>query len=84
MKKYLKSTILTVMLILSPLALMGQVTVVQNGKPVKMERWIAAQFGKGKTPPFSFEYGGVHSAQLLPSCCHIPCQQQNRRCGDLY
>ena len=82
MKKYLEPIILTVMLTLSPLASTAQGTVVQNGKPVQMERWITAQFGKGKTPPFSFEYGGVHSAEWLRRCRHsltrLPSTEENQ------
>lgn len=40
------------------------------GKPVQMERWITSQFGKGKTPPFSFDYGGQPSAAILSKCKH--------------
>ena len=29
-------------------------------------RWAASAFAKGKVPPFSFTYGGVPSANLLP------------------
>ena len=47
-----------------------------------MERWIAAQFGKGKTPPFSFEYGGVPSKEILRRCRHslmrLPNSQENQ------
>ena len=57
-------------LLLFPLASMAQRTVVQNGKPIQMEHWITAQFGKGKTPPFSFEYGGVPSAVVLGRSRH--------------
>ena len=49
---------------------MAQRTLVQNGKSIQMERWIAAQFGKGKIPPFSFEYGGVPSAVVLSRSRH--------------
>ena len=64
------------------LTLMAQGTVVQNGKPKQMERWITAQFGKGKTPPFSFEYGGVPSAEVLRRCRHsltrLPALEENQ------
>ena len=59
-----------VVLLLFPLASMAQRAVVQNGKPIQMEHWITAQFGKGKTPPFSFEYGGVPSAVVLGRSRH--------------
>ena len=60
----------------------AQGTTVQNGKSVQMERWITAQFGKGKTPPFSFEYGGVPSAEILHRCRHsltrLPATEENQ------
>ena len=59
-----------VVLLLFPLASMGQGIIVQNGKPVQLERWITAHFGKRKTPPFSFEYDGVPSADILRRCRH--------------
>lgn len=61
---------------------MAQRTLVQNGKPIQMERWIAAQFGKGKIPPFSFEYGGVPSAVVLSrsrySLTRLPSTAENQ------
>ena len=61
---------------------MGQGIIVQNGKPVQVERWITAHFGKGKTPPFSFEYDGVPSADILRRCRHsltrLPSTEENQ------
>ena len=60
----------------------AQGTTVQNGKPAQMECWIKAQFGKGKTPPFSFEYGGVPSTEILHRCRHsltrLPATEENQ------
>ena len=61
--------------LLFPISSMAQGTVVQNGKPVQLERWIKEQFGKGKTPPFSFLYGGVPSREILQRCRHSLTQQ---------
>lgn len=70
MKNNLKHVLWLIALLLFPLASAAQGMMVQNGKPVQMERWITAQFGKGKTPPFSFEYGGVPSKEILRRCRH--------------
>ena len=48
----------------------AQGTSTQNGRPIQVERWITSHFGKGKTPPFSFEYGGQPSATFLSKCRH--------------
>ena len=73
---------LLISLLLFPMAATAQGTTVQNGKPVQMERWIATQFGKGKTPPFSFQYGGVPSKDLLRRCRHsltrLPGTEENQ------
>ena len=73
---------LFISLLLFPLVSMAQGTVVQNGKPFQTERWITTQFGKGKTPPFSFEYGGVPSAVILRRCQHsltrLPSKEENQ------
>jgi alpha-galactosidase len=37
---------------------------------VDVERWITSQFAKGKTPPFSFRYGGRPSAEFLRTWKH--------------
>lgn len=41
-----------------------------NGKSVNVERWITSHFAKGKTPPFSFSYGGKPSADFLRTWKH--------------
>lgn len=55
---------------------------VQNGKSLQVERWITSQFGKGKTPPFSFEYDGQPSSKILSKCRHsltrLPSTEDNQ------
>ena len=41
-----------------------------NRKNVNVERWITSQFAKGKTPPFSFLYGGKPSKTFLKTWKH--------------
>ena len=65
-----KKALCAVALILCASIAMAQGTANQNGKPIQVERWITSQFGKGKTPPFSFEYGGQPSQELLRRCRH--------------
>ena len=43
---------------------------VQIGKSLQVERWITSHFGKGETPPFSFEYDGQPSSKILSKCRH--------------
>ncbi len=62
--------LLSLATLLLPRESVAQRTVELNGKPVKLEHWIKNQFGKGKTPPFSFEYGGVPSREILRRCRH--------------
>ena len=46
---------------------MGAQTVLRHGKDdADCVRWTETAFARGKVPPFSFTYGGVPSAQLLP------------------
>ena len=52
------------------LRIAAQSQLTLNGKAVNVERWITTQFAKGKTPPFSFEYGGTPSAQFLRTWKH--------------
>jgi alpha-galactosidase len=81
MKRYMMPVLWLVALLFFPLNSIAQGIVMQNGKPVQLERWITAQFGKGKTPPFSFEYGGVPSKEILRRCRHnltrLPAPEEN-------
>ena len=70
MKNILMPALWLVVFLLFPLVILAQGTTVQSGKPIQMERWITTQFGRGKTPPFSFEYGGVPSKEILRRCHH--------------
>ena len=70
MRSILKSILYAIALLSYALTAKAQGTFVQNGKPVQVERWIESQFGKGKTPPFSFVYGGQPSAEVLKRCQH--------------
>ena len=70
MRSILKSVLCAIALLFCALIAKAQGTFVQNGKPVQVERWIKSQFGKGKTPPFSFVYGGQSSAEVLKRCNH--------------
>lgn len=70
MRSILKSILYAIALLSYALTAKAQGTFVQNGKPVQVERWIKSQFGKGKTPPFSFVYGGQPSAEVLKRCQH--------------
>ncbi len=38
--------------------------------PQSVEKWIATTFAKGKTPPFSFDYGGVGSQTFIRKWRH--------------
>ena len=82
MKNILMPALWLVVLLLFPLTSIAQGTFVQNGKSVQIERWIATQFGKGKTPPFSFEYGSVPSKEILRRCRHsltrLPSKEENQ------
>ncbi|MCR4738452.1 MAG: alpha-galactosidase [Bacteroidales bacterium] len=68
MKRILKSLLCAIALILGTFAVIAQGTTVQNGQGIQVERWIKTQFGKGKTPPFSFIYGGRPSSEVLRQC----------------
>ena len=70
MKRILKSSLSAIFLFLSVLTTQAQSSTTQTGKPLQVERWIKSQFGKGKTPPFSFEYGGQPSSTFLSKCKH--------------
>ena len=70
MRSILKSILYAIAFLSYALTAKAQGTFVQNGKPVQVERWIKSQFGKGKTPPFSFVYGGQPSAEVLKRCQH--------------
>ena len=70
MKRILTSSLSAILLFLSVLTTQAQSSTTQNGKPLQVERWIKSQFGKGKTPPFSFEYGGQPSSTILSKCKH--------------
>ena len=70
MKNILTSFLYAVVLFVSASSLMAQGVAILNGRQVEVERWIASQFGKGKTPPFSFEYGGQPSSKILSRCRH--------------
>ncbi|MBR4129727.1 MAG: alpha-galactosidase, partial [Bacteroidaceae bacterium] len=48
----------------------AQSQTILNKKSVNVERWITSQFAKGKTPPFSFFYGGKPSETFLKTCKH--------------
>lgn len=39
--------------------------MTQLGKQVDISKWISTQFGKGKTPPFSFVYGERPSDEVI-------------------
>ena len=45
-------------------------TSQQIGVATSDEKWITTTFGKGKTPPFSFVYGGEHSQQFIRKWRH--------------
>ena len=46
---------------------LGAQTALRHGKDdADCGRWALNAFAKGKVPPFSFTYGGVPSARLLP------------------
>ena len=68
MKRILKSVVCAIALLFGTFAVMAQGITVQNGQSIQVERWIKTQFGKGKTPPFSFMYGGRPSSEVLRQC----------------
>ena len=70
MKNILTSFLYAVVLLVCASSLKAQGVAILNGKQVEVERWIASQFGKGKTPPFSFNYGGQPSLEILSKCKH--------------
>ena len=69
-------------LILCALTTKAQGIAIQNGKAIQVERWITNHFGKGKTPPFSFVFGGQPSQQILSRCRHslsqLPSTEENQ------
>ena len=70
MKNILTSFLYAIVLFVSASSLRAQGVATLNGRQMEVERWIASQFGKGKTPPFSFEYGGQPSSKILSRCRH--------------
>ena len=68
MKRILISVICAIALTLGAFTVTAQGIAVQNGQSIQVERWIKTLFGKGKTPPFSFKYGDLSSAELLRHC----------------
>jgi alpha-galactosidase len=55
-----------VSIIISLAALFSAVGAAMAAPAVDVDKWIAARFARGVVPPFSFDYGGVHSDDLLP------------------
>jgi alpha-galactosidase len=37
----------------------------KSGKEITVQQWVNENFSKGKMPPFSFRYGGVHSRTFI-------------------
>ncbi|MBQ7182275.1 MAG: alpha-galactosidase [Bacteroidaceae bacterium] len=71
----MKKAIIIIVTLLCPLSTMAQGRVQLNGRAVQAERWITEHFGRGQTPPFSFEYGGVPSARLIRRWKHTLVKQ---------
>ena len=69
-------------LILFHLMMTAQGTMPMNSRSLQVERWITSHFGRGKTPPFSFEYGSRPSAQFIRKWKHslsqLPSQEDNQ------
>ena len=82
MKKVLIFALCTISLFLHIQTAKAQSSSTQNGKPIQVARWITSQFGKGKTPPFSFEYGDMSSRDFLKRCRHtftqLPSTEDNQ------
>ncbi len=68
----------------SVLSAEAQSQIVLNKKSVNVERWITSQFAKGKTPPFSFSYGGKSSNEFLRTWKHtisrLTTEDENQVC----
>lgn len=54
-----------IILLLYPLSGTAQTVAQMTNRPVDIASWITAQFSRGKTPPFSFEYGGKPSREFI-------------------
>ena len=64
-----------IILLLWPLILAAQGSMKMNGRPVDVAQWITRHFGRGKTPPFSFLYGGKPSARIIGKWKHTLVKQ---------
>lgn len=64
-----------IILLLWPLILAAQGSMKMNGQPVDVAQWITRHFGRGKTPPFSFLYGGKPSARIIGKWKHTLVKQ---------
>lgn len=49
----------------SPVYIQGQVITAFSGRTVEVMTWVDNHFKKGKIPPFSFVFGGVHSKDFI-------------------
>jgi len=67
---YISIILLLVSVISGHLQAAAQSRLTLNEKAVNVERWISTQFAKGKTPPFSFDYGDQPSSQFIRTWRH--------------
>lgn len=63
-------TALCALLLFIPLALNSQVTFNVGSNQLNTEKWITSNFGAGKLPPFTFNYGGKSSTSFITKWNH--------------
>ena len=61
--------LLVALFVLGALSAVAQ-TSQSIGVPNSVEKWIVTTFAKGKTPPFSFCYDGIHSQSFIKKWRH--------------
>lgn len=65
-----KTIIIFLIFICATISSRGQTTAKITKAPVNVENLVSALFAKGKTPPFSFVYGGISSKEFIRKWKH--------------